>query len=59
MNEQNRRESYGEKVREFINKPENTELKKSLVTKINSQKNSTLIQEAKRELYKQGIKMSM
>ncbi len=64
MNAEKQREGYDKKVTEFINRPENAELKESLTKSLpqgisESEQNRALLKEAKQEIRKQGIKMSM
>lgn len=65
MKEEKLRESYDKKVEEFINRPENASLKESLIKSLPSDirddavRQRAVLKEAKQEIRKQGIKMSM
>ncbi len=65
MNKEKQQEGYDKKVTEFINRPENVALKESLVKSLSpniqssSELNRAILKEAKIQIHKQGIKMSL
>lgn len=65
MNSEKQREGYDKKVNEFINRPKNAALKESLSKNLSSDikdesdRHRAILKEAKQEIRKQGIKMSL
>jgi len=65
MKEETYKKAYEQKVTDFINRPDNAEFKESLMKSLSSDiqddatRQRALLKEAKIQIHKQGIKMSM